>query len=84
MRRKNFGYVGAMEICFDLGSNAFTTRALYKKYENEKWDVEGALYPINKDVFMIVSIDRIDDTIQTTYINRRGADYNGNVLYFAG
>lgn len=84
MRKKNFGYIGAMSINHDPQSGAFTTRELYVRHEDQQWDIAGALYPINKDVFMIISVDTNDDTVQMTYVNSISTDRNRKITTFAG
>ena len=84
MRQKQYGYIGAMELRYDEGTDAFTTRELYRRHEDEHWDIPGALYPLSKDVFMITSIDTVDDTVQIKYINDIHTDRSGAITLFSG
>jgi len=69
MRQDDYGYLGLLDVTYDEAADAFRTRERYVRSDREKWDMPGALYPITHDVFMIVTVDVVDQTIQAKYIN---------------
>lgn len=84
MRQFDYGYVGTMEINYCSISNAFLTREIYVKSENERWDMQGALFPITHDVFLMLAIDTVDQTIQVKYVHGLRSEGSKSTSGFSG
>ncbi len=84
MRQFDYGYVGSMDIKYCSDSNAFLTREIYIKSEKERWDMQGALFPITHDVFLMLAIDTVDQTIQVKYVHGLRSEGAKNSSGFSG
>jgi hypothetical protein len=75
MKETNLAYIGRLKIEYDDETDSFYVHELYAAGPDETWDIPGAIYPITHDVFMILTLNPVDQTIQVKHINdlrRRG------------